>query len=179
MRQQTCRASRRRISWKQRSADHAQDCVGDCIMIPVYSTWLAAHGKLWYDDKWYRLAWMVWPQALAVLVVLWFWAMPSSGRNAQWAKPVDPATRASQLVALRDAAKTNRTAMDTLERDARGGETVAEFLYGTLFDPEFKLSTIVQPDASKAMDWYGKAAAQGFEMALNNLAVFYYRGIYT
>ena len=148
-------------------------------MIPVYSAWLAAHGRLWYDDKWYRLAWIVWPQALAALVVLWFWAMPSTGKNAQWAKPVDPSVRANQLAALRDQAKTSRPAMDTLERDARGGEAVAEFFYGTLFDPDFKLSTIVQPDASKSMDWYAKAASQGHETALNNLAVVYSHGVYT
>ena len=148
-------------------------------MIPVHSSWLAAHGKLWYDDKWYRLAWLVWPQALAILVVLWFWATPSTTRHAQWAKPLDPATRTSQLLALRDAAKTNRQAMDTLERDARGGEMVAEFFYGTLFDPDLKMSTILQPDASKAMEWYGRAAAQGNESSLNNLAVAYYRGVYT
>jgi len=34
-------------------------------MIPIHSPWLAAHGKLWYDDRWYRFAWIVWPQALA------------------------------------------------------------------------------------------------------------------
>ena len=148
-------------------------------MIPVYSSWLTSHGKLWYDDKWYRLAWIVWPQALALLAVLWFWAMPSSSRTAQWAKPVDPATRASQLLALRDSAKSNKQAMDSLERDARGGEALAEFFYGTLFDPDLKMSTIVQLDSSKAMDWYGKAAAQGNESALNNLANAYYRGVYT
>ena len=69
--------------------------------------------------------------------------------------------------------------MDRLERDARGGEAVAEFFYGTLFDPDFKLSTIVQPDAGKSMDWYAKAASQGHETALNNLAVTYSRGDYT
>ena len=146
-------------------------------MIPVYSSWLTSHGKLWYDDKWYRLAWIVWPQALALVAVLWFWAMPSSSRTAQWAKPVDPATRASQLLALRDSAKSNKQAMDSLERDARGGEALAEFFYGTLFDPDLKMSTIVQLDSSKAMDWYGKAAAQGNELALNNLANAYYRGV--
>jgi hypothetical protein len=113
-------------------------------MIPVHSSWLSAHGKLWYDDKWYRLAWIVFPQALALLAMLWFWATPTASKNAQWAKPVDPAQRVSQLLALRDAAKTSKVAMDTLERDARGGEMVAEFFYGTLFDPDFKLSTIVQ-----------------------------------
>jgi TPR repeat protein len=144
----------------------------------VDSTWLASHGKLWYDDKWYRLAWILWPQAIAVLAVLWFWAVPSTNRNVQWAKPVDASARSIQLAALRDAAKASRTAMDSLERDARGGEMEAEFFYGTLFDPNFRLSTIVQPDASRALDWYGKAAAQGHESALNNLAVAYYEGVY-
>ena len=139
-------------------------------MIPVYSSWLAAHGKLWYDDKWYRLAWIVWPQALAAVLVLWFWAMPPTGKNAQWAKPVDTAARINQLLALRDTAKSNQPAMDTLERDARGGETLAQFFYATLFDPDLKLSTIVQPDIAKAVDWYGKAANQGDESSLNNLA---------
>ena len=148
-------------------------------MIPVHSSWLSAHGKLWYDDKWYRLAWIVFPQALALLAMLWFWATPTASKNAQWAKPVDPAQRVSQLLALRDAAKTSKVAMDTLERDARGGEMVAEFFYGTLFDPDFKLSTIVQPDASRAYDWYGKAAAQSHESSLNNLTLAFYSGKFT
>ncbi len=147
-------------------------------MIPVHSAWLAAHGKLWYDDKWYRYAWIAWPQALAAVLVLWFWAMPSTGRNAQWAKPLDSTARHSQLLALRDAAKTNKASMDTLERDAIGGEALAQFFYATLFDPDFKLSTIVQPDISKAVDWYGKAANQGDETSLNNLALAYSRGAF-
>jgi TPR repeat protein len=147
-------------------------------MIPVHSPWLAAHGKLWYDEKWYRAAWLVWPQALAAILVLWFWAMPSTGKNAQWAKPLDSSARHTQLLALRDAAKTNRTSMDTLERDALGGEALAQFFYATLFDPEFKLSTVVQPDIAKTVDWYGKAANQGDESSLQNLAVAYTRGIF-
>ena len=148
-------------------------------MIPVYSAWLGAHGKLWYDDKWYRLAWIVWPQALAVVAVLWFWAMPSTGKNAPWARPVDATARAGQLAALRDAAKTSRPAMDTLERDALGGEMLAQFFIGTLYDPYLRLSTIVPLDFVKAADWYGKAAAQGHESALSNLAFAYHDGLYT
>jgi TPR repeat protein len=147
-------------------------------MIPVYSSWLAAHGKLWYDDKWYRLAWIAWPQALAAVAVLWFWAMPSTGRHAQWAKPVDPSVRADQLLALRDTAKSSRPAMETLERDALGGEMLAQFFYGTLFDPDFKLSALVQPDIAKTVDWYAKAANQGHESSVNNLALIYYFGRY-
>jgi TPR repeat protein len=145
-------------------------------MIPVYSTWLAAHGKLWYDEKWYRLAWIAWPQALAAFVVLWFWAMPSTSNNAPWARPVDTAARATTLQALRDSAKSNQSAMDTLERDAVGGEMLAQFYLGTLYDPEFKLSTIVQPDIVKAVEWYSKAANQGDQTSLNNLARSYSTG---
>jgi TPR repeat protein len=147
-------------------------------MIPVYSAWLAAHGKLWYDDKWYRLAWIVWPQALAAIAVLWFWAMPSKTTNAQWAKPLDAAARASQLTALRDSAKTSQRDMDALEREALGGDLTAQFYLATLFDPEFKISTIAKPDIVKAVEWYSKAANQGEEIAANNLAVIYSGGIY-
>ncbi len=132
-------------------------------MMPVHSAWLAAHGKLWYDDKWYRIAWLAWPQALAAVVLLWFWVMPSNSKSAQWARPVDAATRSSQLLALRDRAKSSKPDMDTLERDARGGEASAQFFFATLFDPDFKLSTIVQPDVNQALEWYGKAANQGDE----------------
>jgi hypothetical protein len=93
-------------------------------MIPVHSSWLSAHGKLWYDDKWYRLAWIVLPQALALLAMLWFWATPTASKNAQWAKPVDPAQRVSQLLAVRDAAKTSKVAMDSLERRRRDGRRI-------------------------------------------------------
>lgn len=59
--------------------------------------------------------------------------------------------------------------METLGRDARSGEMLAQFYYATLFDPHFKLSTIVQPSIGKAVDWYSRAADQGDQSALNNL----------
>ena len=148
-------------------------------MIPVSSTWLAAHGKLWYDDRWYRLAWVIWPQALSIVLVMLLWAMPSSNANAPWAKPIDGAARAQQLQALRDTAKSDQSAMDRLERDARAGEMLAQFHYATLFDPDFKLSTIVKPDVAKAIDWYSLAARQGEQAALNNLALTFSRGVFT
>ncbi len=30
-------------------------------------SWLSTHGRLWYDDPWYRTAWIVWPQAIGLL----------------------------------------------------------------------------------------------------------------
>ena len=146
-------------------------------MIPVSSTWLAAHGKLWYDDKWYRLAWVIWPQAFCTVLVMLLWAMPSSVANVPWARPIDDAARAQQLEALRDAAKSNQSAMDKLERDARAGEMLAQFYYATLFDPDLKLSTIAKADIGKAIDWYSLAARQGDQAALNNLALSFWSGV--
>jgi TPR repeat protein len=147
-------------------------------MAPADSAWLPAHGKLWYDDKWYRLAWIIWPQALAAAVVLWFWAMPSTGKNAKWAVPLDPAKRYEQLLALREAAQSNQASMDKLEKDALGGDMTAQFYYATLFDPDLKLSKIVQPDAVKATGWYARAANQGHQPSISNLAIGYSNGTF-
>lgn len=148
-------------------------------MNPIDSPWIAAHGKLWYDDPWYRLAWIVWPQALAAFALLFFWiATPATTRNAQWAKPMDPGARARQLLALRDSAKSNQSAMDALERDALGGEPLAEFYYATLFDPDLKMSTIVSPDTTKTVGWYARAAYQGDQYSMSNLALMYATGVY-
>jgi tetratricopeptide (TPR) repeat protein len=51
-------------------------------------SWLAAHGKLWYDDPWYRTAWMVWPQAVGLLVFVSVWLFqPGVPGFIPWAKP--------------------------------------------------------------------------------------------
>ncbi len=39
-------------------------------------SWLSAHGKLWYDDHWYRLAWFTWPQAIGLLLFVVLWLTP-------------------------------------------------------------------------------------------------------
>lgn len=53
------------------------------------ATLLQAHGRLWYDDHRYRFAWIVWPQAIALLVFALFWAAPLPRKiDAPWAKPV-------------------------------------------------------------------------------------------
>ena len=68
--------------------------------------------------------------------------------------------------------------MDRLEKDAIGGEMMAQFFFATLFDPDLKLSTIVQPDAAKSMGWYARAANQGDQMSMSNLAISYSNGTY-
>ncbi|MDR3466069.1 MAG: tetratricopeptide repeat protein [Xanthobacteraceae bacterium] len=49
---------------------------------------IPAHGKLWYDDPWYRAAWLALPQAAALFVVGWAWlARPAAPGDVPWAKP--------------------------------------------------------------------------------------------
>jgi PQQ-dependent catabolism-associated CXXCW motif protein len=50
------------------------------------ASWLLDHGRLWYDDRWYRTAWIVWPQAIAMLVFVLAWAQPGS---VPWGKPAE------------------------------------------------------------------------------------------
>src|ERR1700722_17793523 len=52
-------------------------------------SWLAAHGKLWYDDPWYRTAWIVWPQAVGLLVFVSVWLFQPGGHSfIPSAKPI-------------------------------------------------------------------------------------------
>ncbi len=52
-------------------------------------SWLSAHGRLWYDDRWYRMAWIVWPQAIGLALFAGLWLAPASApKPASWGKPV-------------------------------------------------------------------------------------------
>jgi hypothetical protein len=63
---------------------------------------IPAHGRLWYDDPWYRAAWLVLPQAAALVVVGWAWlSRPATIADVPGAKPADrsekrPAERKQQ-----------------------------------------------------------------------------------
>jgi TPR repeat protein len=141
--------------------------------------WLSAHGRLWYDDQRYRQAWLVWPQALIAALVLLFWASPPAVKNIPWAKPADNAAREQHFMALRDKAKSDRQAMEQLEREAKTGDMSAQFYYATLLDPDLKLSTIVAADFPQSLDWYSRSAAQGYTASIGNMALIYSDGIYT
>ena len=147
-------------------------------MISAHSPWLAAHGKLWYDDKWYRYGWIVWPQALAVAAG----AVVLGGALHQQDRAMGEAARQrrpqhQQLTALRDTAKTRQAGDGQAgTAAARGGEMLAQFFMGTLYDPDLKLSTIAQPDVTKAVGWYARGANQGEVSSLRNLVLLYYRG---
>ena len=53
------------------------------------ASWLSTHGRLWYDDRWYRIAWLVWPQAVGLLLFVTLWLNHPAGQGfIPWAKPV-------------------------------------------------------------------------------------------
>ena len=68
-------------------------------------SWRAAHGKLWYDDPWYRTAWIVWPQAIGLLLFVTLWLYQPGGPSLlPWAKPVAETPRTPPL-AVKEPAK--------------------------------------------------------------------------
>src|ERR1700761_727522 len=56
---------------------------------------------------------------------------------------------------------------------------VAQFYMGTLYDPDLKMSKIVAPGFDRSADWYSRAASQGHQVALSNLALAYSSGKFT
>src|ERR1700744_6622266 len=50
----------------------------------------ALHIAFWQYDRWYRRAWFVWPQLMAILLVGWLLVGPDAIVSmGNWAKPVD------------------------------------------------------------------------------------------
>jgi tetratricopeptide (TPR) repeat protein len=55
------------------------------------ASWQSAHGKLWYDDHWYRIAWLVWPQAVGLLLFASLWLFhPGRPGSIPWGAPQAP-----------------------------------------------------------------------------------------
>jgi PQQ-dependent catabolism-associated CXXCW motif protein len=85
------------------------------------ASWLQAHGRLWYDDGWYRAAWIVGPQALAMLVLLgWLSWIQSS---VQWGKPTQgPVAQPTEQV---DALGPCTSAADNNQRISACSDAIA------------------------------------------------------
>jgi PQQ-dependent catabolism-associated CXXCW motif protein len=85
------------------------------------ASWLQAHGRLWYDDVWYRAAWIIWPQAVAVLVLLGWLSWLQS--TVQWGKPTQgPAEQSTQQV---DALGPCTSATDNKQRISACSDAIA------------------------------------------------------
>jgi tetratricopeptide (TPR) repeat protein len=65
-------------------------------------SWLKAHGKLWYDDRWYRVAWIVWPQALGLALFALLWLQPAGQGFIPWARPVAEPPRSAPTMPIKE-----------------------------------------------------------------------------
>jgi len=98
--------------------------------------WLHAHGRLWYDDSWYRAAWIIWPQAIGILAFIVVWAHPGVpwGKRTQGVpdKPVEQMQKPAEQV---DALAGCRTGQDYNQRVAVCSAAIAsgKLRLGVLF----------------------------------------------
>ena len=142
---------------------------------------IGRHAALWQGDPWYRLAWLVWPQLASLLCAGWVLIGASSSAPVHetatsWAKPVSLQAQAAQTDALRNQSETDPQAFDRLRQLANGGDAMAQFSMATLYDPDFNVSKLTQPDINTALTWYEKAAEHGNANAEEVLGVKYYEG---
>ena len=137
--------------------------------------WLFAHALLWRSDALYRRAWYVAPQLAAVVTAGWLLTSGGSGPIEEpgpvagnWGAPVPQKELSSAADALRDRAKTDAGAFESLRRQADLGDMYMQFAVGTLYDSTLSLSKLVAPDMKEALKYYRAAAEQGHIIAAYN-----------
>ena len=137
-------------------------------------TLLARHGRAFTNDPWYRRAWLIFPQAAALLTIGWLFtreAAPPPAMDGPWAHPIRNSAAAAALAGLRNRARTDPTARELLLTRANAGEAAAQFYMATLTDPMFNSATATPERTRDALEWYRKAAAQNLPAAMTNLGI--------
>lgn len=135
-----------------------------------------AHGALWHSDAWYRRAWWIAPQLLAlvgaVAIMTGGSASSGAGEGSGWAQPATnpPAVQDAytETLALRDRAETDPAEFAKLLRQANSGDANSQFAVATLYDGRLNLTRLVAPNPVTAMMWYHTASMQGHIDAANN-----------
>ncbi len=141
-------------------------------MTPLRPTPLMRHGTAWIADRWYRRAWLAWPQLGGLLIVGWLFGIPHPPppptTPGTWIHPTHGRDENVALKALRDGAVTDPKALAELQGRADSGNSLAQFYMGTLTDPKLKY---LPPDYAKAVAWYRKASDAGSDAAAGNLGL--------
>ena len=147
----------------------------------MFADLLRRHAALWQGDPWYQIAWLVWPRLASLFCAGWILigasgSPPVHEAGVPWAKPVSLAAQGAQTDALRNQSETDPQALDRLRKLADGGDAMAQFSLATLYDPDFNVGKLTQPDINTALGWYEKAAQHGHSNAQEVLGVKYYDG---
>lgn len=130
------------------------------------------HSTYWSHDRWYSRAWIVGPQAIALLLAGWLLAGPSlhsEMRQSAWGTPMTFEQLDDEMRLLRDKATVDSSSLEKLIQLARHGQPIANFYVGTLYDPY--VSQVAWPkDVMRAMKYYEQAAEKELPAAEHNLA---------
>jgi len=136
---------------------------------------LFAHAVLWRSDAWYRRAWYVAPQLAAVVAAGWLLTSGGPGPinkpanvAENWGAPLSQKELSGAADALRDRAKTDPRAFESLKRLADLGDPLMQFGVGTLYDSTLNFSKLAAPDMKEALKYYRAAAEQGHLFAAFN-----------
>ncbi|TPK91522.1 tetratricopeptide repeat protein [Mesorhizobium sp. B2-4-17] len=133
---------------------------------------LSRHALLWSDDKWYRLAWVAGPQAVALLLAGWLIAVAAHHTDKQgsaWGVPLTFDQLDAEMRAVRDQAVTDKSSLQKLLQLAKDGRPVAQFYAGTLYDPYSPYIAFTK-DVEQAQRYYEQAAEKALPAAEYNLA---------
>jgi TPR repeat protein len=135
-----------------------------------------SHGVLWRADKWYRRAWYAGPQLTAVLIAGWLLSAQSGagagGGAGRWGKPVSDSELTKNAEAQLIRAENDAAAAEELKTLADSGDLYAEFEYGVLLDPHFKLPRPTATDVNLALRYYHASALQGHDVAASNYGYY-------
>ncbi|WP_288581856.1 hypothetical protein [uncultured Methylobacterium sp.] len=133
----------------------------------------AAHGRLWYGEAGYRLAWLALPQAGAVVAAGLLLAVAGRG---EWGRPATGSPqRVAALEALRQRAgrEGDLAALKELTAAAEAGEIDAATRLASLVDPLVAKAAPRSPaprDSGRAAALYRPGAAAGDIVAIARLA---------
>lgn len=144
-------------------------------MTAFSQTPLMRHGALWGSDPWYRVAWLLAPQLLGLLVIAALFATNHAPEPPKtpgvWIHPIHSPDETAALQALRDRAVTDAGSLAQLEAKANAGNSLAQFYMGTLTDPKLHFLPPGPDNIGKTVAWYRKAADQGVNVAATNLGL--------
>ena len=140
---------------------------------------MGRHGSAWMTDAWYRRAWFIWPQTVALLLIgLVFASSPPPAPPMippGWVHPADNKGKMSALSVLFQQAKTSPASEALLLNKANGGDAFAQFFMGNLFDPTLDRAKASLERTKQCEEWYRKSAEQNFALAqadLGNLLAY-------
>ena len=128
------------------------------------------HARAWRNDSLYRWLWLLAPQMLALLFIVWLFdatpTPPVGGNSGSWWN--DPNASRNELYVLSTKAATDPAAETELRKRAETGNSEAEFYLAYFLDPLVNKNLATDDRTRECLEWYKKSAAHGSPGAAAN-----------